>query len=43
MSEYTDIGNNTYQIHQRSLVNTSPAERQKQELIEELNRILDKK
>ena len=26
MSEYTDIRNNTYQIHQRSLVNTSQAE-----------------
>ncbi len=29
MSEYTDIRNNTYQIHQRSLVNTSQAEQQK--------------
>ena len=33
MSEYTDIRNNTYQIHQRSLVNTSQAEQQKQEII----------
>ena len=40
MSEYTDIRNNTYQIHQRSLVNTSQAE---QEIIEELYRIFDKK
>ena len=37
MSEYTDIRNNTYQIHQRSLVNTSQAEQQKQEIIEELS------
>ena len=29
MSEYTDIRNNTYQIHQRSLVNNSQAEQQK--------------
>ena len=36
MSEYTDIRNNTYQIHQRSLVNTSQAEQQKQEIIEEI-------
>ena len=43
MSEYTDIRNNTYQIHQRSLVNTSKAEQQKQEIIEELYRIFDKK
>ena len=43
MSEYTDIRNNTYQIHQRSLVNTSQAEHQKQEIIEELYRIFDKK
>lgn len=35
MSEYTDIRNNTYQIHQRSLVNTSQAEQQKQEIIED--------
>ena len=35
MSEYTDIRNNTYQIHQRSLVNTSQAEQQKKEIIEE--------
>ena len=41
MSEYTDIRNNTYQIHQRSLVNTSQAEQQK--IIEELYRIFDKK
>ena len=43
MSEYTDIRNNTYQIHQRSLVNTSQAEQQQQEIIEELYRIFDKK
>lgn len=43
MAEYTDIRNNTYQIHQRSLVNTSQAEQQKQEIIEELYRIFDKK
>ena len=41
MSEYTDIRNNTYQIHQRSLVNTSQAEQQKQEIIEELYRIFE--
>ena len=40
MSEYTDIRNNTYQIHQRSLVNTSQAEQQKQEIIEELKKII---
>ena len=43
MSEYTDIRNNTYQIHQRSRVNTSQAEQQTQEIIEELYRIFDKK
>ena len=43
MSEYTDIRNNTYKIHQRSLVNTSQSEQQKQEIIEELYRIFDKK
>ena len=39
MSEYTDIRNNTYQIHQRSLVNTSQAEQQKQEIIDEVQDI----
>lgn len=43
MSEYTDIRNNTYQVNHRSLVSTSQAEQQKQEIIEELYRIFDKK
>ena len=43
MTQYTDIRNNTNQIHQRSLVNTYQAEQQKQEIIEELYRIFDKK
>ena len=41
MSEYTDLRNNTYTINQSSVANSSESKRE--EIIEELYRIFDKK
>ncbi len=43
MSEYTDLKNNTYKINQISLVNGLQAKQQKEEIIEALYRIFEKK
>lgn len=43
MSEYTDLKNNTYKISQSSIVSDLQSERQKEEIIEALYSIFDKK
>lgn len=43
MSEYTDLKNNTYKINQISLANSSQATQNKEEIIEALYRIFDKR
>lgn len=43
MSEYTDLKNNTYKISQSSIANSSENEKHREEIIEELYRIFDKK
>ncbi len=43
MSEYTDLRNNTYKISQSSLANSFQAAQNKEEIIEALYRIFDKK
>lgn len=43
MSEYTDLKNNTYKINQSSLVNGLQSEQRKEEVIEALYSIFDKK
>lgn len=43
MSEYTDLKNNTYKINQSSLINSLQAAQLKEEIIEELYSIFDKK
>lgn len=43
MSEYTDLKNNTYRINQSSLADNSKAVQCKEEIIEALYRIFDKK
>lgn len=43
MSEYTDVKNHTYKINQSSLANNSQAAQSKEDIIEALYRIFDKK
>lgn len=43
MSEYTDLKNNTYKINQISLANSSQAAQNKEEIIEALYRIFDRR
>lgn len=43
MSEYTDLKNNTYRINQSTLANGSQVAQSKEEIIEALYRIFDKR
>lgn len=43
MSEYTDLKNHTYKVSQSLLTNSPQTEQRKEEIIEELYRIFDKK
>lgn len=43
MSEYTDVKNHTYKINQSSLAGNSQAVQSKEEIIEALYRIFDKR
>lgn len=43
MSEYKDLKNNTYKIYQSSLANSFQAAQSKEEIIESLYQIFDKK
>lgn len=43
MSTYTDVKNHTYQIKQSSLANNSQTAQNREEIIEALYRIFDKK